>query len=74
MVEVAPPAPGITFAGDKPQVAPLGTPDVFIPLRHGLRGGMMERVYQVKFPKQTLRVWTYEMPNGKLEQYQVAPE
>jgi hypothetical protein len=41
---------------------------------HGLRGGMMERVYSVKFPKQTLRVWTYEMPDGKLAQYQVAPE
>jgi D-alanyl-D-alanine carboxypeptidase len=53
---------------------PLGTPQEFIPLRHGLRGGMMERVYSVKFPKQTLRVWTYEMPDGKLEQYQVAPE
>jgi hypothetical protein len=55
-------------------LAPLGTPQAFVPLRHGLRGGMMERVYQVKFPKQTLRVWTYEMPDGKLEQYQVAPE
>ena len=55
-------------------LAPLGAPEAFIPLRHGLRGGMMERVYSVKFPKQTLRVWTYEMPDGKLEQYQVAPE
>jgi D-alanyl-D-alanine carboxypeptidase len=55
-------------------LAPLGTPEAFIPIRHGLRGGMMERVYQVKFPKQTLHVWTYEMPDGKLEQYQVAPE
>jgi D-alanyl-D-alanine carboxypeptidase len=55
-------------------LAPLGTPQEFTAVRHGLRGGMMERVYQVKFPKQTLRVWTYEMPDGKLEQYQVAPE
>ncbi|HVO61512.1 MAG TPA: serine hydrolase domain-containing protein [Terriglobales bacterium] len=55
-------------------LAPLGSPQDFIPLRHGLRGGMMERVYSVKFPKQSLRVWTYEMPDGKLEQYQVAPE
>ncbi|HEX6505405.1 MAG TPA: serine hydrolase domain-containing protein [Terriglobales bacterium] len=55
-------------------LAPLGPPQAFNAVGHGLRGGMMERVYQVRFPKQTLRVWTYEMPDGKLEQYQVAPE
>ena len=27
-----------------------------------------------KFAKQSLRVWTYEMPDGKLEQYQVSTE
>ena len=42
--------------------------------RQILRGGMTLRVYQLKFPKQMLRVWTYEMPDGKLEQYQVASE
>ena len=31
------------------------------------------RVYRVRFPQRTLRVWTYELPDGKLEQYQVAP-
>jgi CubicO group peptidase (beta-lactamase class C family) len=55
-------------------LAPLGTPQEFNAVAHGLRGGMMERIYSVKFPKQSLRVWTYEMPDGKLEQYQVAPE
>jgi len=55
-------------------LVPLGTPQEFNAVAHGLRGGMMERIYSVKFPKQTLRVWTYEMPDGKLEQYQVAPE
>jgi D-alanyl-D-alanine carboxypeptidase len=55
-------------------LAPLGTPQEFNAVAHGLRGGMMERVYQLKFPRQTLRVWSYEMPDGKLEQYQVAPE
>jgi len=55
-------------------LAPLGTPQEFTAIRHGLRGGMMERIYEVKFPRQNLRVWTYEMPDGKLEQYQVAPE
>jgi CubicO group peptidase (beta-lactamase class C family) len=55
-------------------LAPLGTPQAFTEVRHGPRGGMVLRDYQVKFPRQTLRVWTYEMPDGKLEQYQVAPE
>jgi hypothetical protein len=34
---------------------------------------MLERVYRVTFANRTLRVWTYEMPDGKLEQYQIAP-
>jgi hypothetical protein len=55
-------------------LGPLGTPQEFTSIGHGLRGGMMERAYQVRFPKNTLRVWTYEMPDGKLEQYQVAAE
>jgi hypothetical protein len=29
-------------------------------------------VYAVKFAKTELRAWTYEMPDGKLEQFQVA--
>jgi len=37
-----------------------------------LRGGMMLRVYVVRFPTKALRVWTFEMPDGKLEQLQVA--
>jgi len=28
---------------------------------------------RVTFPNQTIRAWIYEMPNGNLEQYQVAP-
>ena len=55
-------------------LAPLGTPQEFTQVREGLRGGMRLRVYRVTFPGKTLRVWTYEMPDGKLEQYQVAPQ
>lgn len=55
-------------------LAPLGTPSEFTQVREGLRGGMRLRVYRVTFPGRTLRVWTYEMPDGKLEQYQVAPQ
>jgi D-alanyl-D-alanine carboxypeptidase len=53
-------------------LAPLGMPQEFVQTRQALRGGMTLRVYQLKFAKQMLRVWTYAMPDGKLEQYQVA--
>ena len=54
-------------------LGPLGAPTSFVQTRTALRGGMTYRSYRVTFPNQTLRVWTYEMPDGKLEQYQVAP-
>lgn len=53
-------------------LGPLGTPQDFTQTRQALRGGMKLRVYRVKFANKTLRAWTYEMPDGKLEQYQVA--
>jgi D-alanyl-D-alanine carboxypeptidase len=53
-------------------LGPLGTPKQFTQVRQGLRGGMTLRVYILRFDKQTLRAWTYELPNGKLEQYQIA--
>jgi len=53
-------------------LGPLGEPEEFAQVRQGLRGGMKLRMYSVRFPKTTLRVWTYEMPDGKLEQYQLA--
>lgn len=54
-------------------LAPLGAPEQFVQVAQQLRGGMLERVYRVSFPGRALRVWTYEMPDGRLEQYQVAP-
>jgi D-alanyl-D-alanine carboxypeptidase len=53
-------------------LAALGTAQEFTQARQQPRGGMLLRVYRVKFPQKTLQVWTYEMPDGKLEQYQVA--
>lgn len=53
-------------------LSPLGTPQSFVQTRQGLRGGMTLRVYQIRFAAKTLRAWTYEMPDGKLEQYQIA--
>jgi hypothetical protein len=54
-------------------LGPLGTPQSFTQVSQGLRGGMTLRVYVIRFPQKTLRAWTYEMPDGKLEQYQIAP-
>ena len=53
-------------------LGPLAMPDEFVQTDERLRGGMKLRVYRVKAGERTLRVWTYEMPDGKLEQYQVA--
>jgi CubicO group peptidase (beta-lactamase class C family) len=54
-------------------LGPLGTPQEFVQTSQGLRGGMTLRVYRIKFAQKSLRAWTYEMPDGKLEQYQIAP-
>ncbi len=58
----------------KEGLGPLGTPQSFVQASQGLRGGMTLRVYLIRFPQRTLRAWTYEMPNGKLEQYQIAAQ
>jgi len=55
-------------------LGPLGTPEEFTQVRQSLRGGMIMRAYRIKFPKQELQAWTYELPTGLLEQFQVAPQ
>jgi CubicO group peptidase (beta-lactamase class C family) len=55
-------------------LAPLGAAQEFTQTAQQFRGGMTLRAYRVRFPQKTLRVWTYEMPDGELEQYQVAAE
>jgi Beta-lactamase class C and other penicillin binding proteins len=55
-------------------LAPLGKPRSFDPTGQGLRGGMRFRSYRVTFADKTLQAWTYELPDGKLEQYQVAEQ
>ena len=57
------------FAGS---LGPLGTPQEFNQVSQGLRGGMTLRVYRIKCAQKSVRAWTFEMPDGKLEQYQVA--
>jgi CubicO group peptidase (beta-lactamase class C family) len=55
-------------------LSPLGSLTSFVQLRKAERGGMVYRSYRATFPNRTLRVWTYETPDGKLEQLQVAPQ
>jgi CubicO group peptidase (beta-lactamase class C family) len=53
-------------------LGPLGTPSDFSQAAQSLRGGMVLRRYNVKFPKNTFGITTFWMPDGKLEQYIVA--
>ena len=52
-------------------LGPLGEPRTFTQASQGLRGGMSFRRYTVTFTNQALSVWVYEMPDGKIEEYQV---
>jgi D-alanyl-D-alanine carboxypeptidase len=53
-------------------LGPLGTPQEFTQAAQSLRGGMTLRRYRIKFPTKTLRLTTFIMPDGKIEQYQIA--
>jgi D-alanyl-D-alanine carboxypeptidase len=53
-------------------LGPLGAPTAFASQGRSLRGGMVSRSFVVRFPQKTLRLTTFTMPDGKLEQYQIA--
>jgi D-alanyl-D-alanine carboxypeptidase len=53
-------------------LGPLGTPQEFVQSAQSLRGGMTLRRYRIKFPTKTLRLTTFILPDGKIEQYQIA--
>jgi D-alanyl-D-alanine carboxypeptidase len=53
-------------------LAPLGRWREFTQQSRSRRGGMTLRRYRVVFPHTTLRITTFTMPDGKLEQYTVA--
>jgi len=53
-------------------LGPLGTPQEFTQIQQSLRGGMTLRRYRIKFANKTFRLTTFIMPDGKLEQYQIA--
>src|SRR5215813_392593 len=55
-------------------LAPFGEPLDFAQSGEQLRGGMIFRRYTAAFGARTLGITTYEMPDGKLEQFLVSSE
>jgi CubicO group peptidase (beta-lactamase class C family) len=53
-------------------LGPLGPPQEFEQTSQSLRGGMVARSFRIKGGAKTLRLTTFTMPDGKLEQYQIA--
>jgi CubicO group peptidase (beta-lactamase class C family) len=54
-------------------LAPLGEPLTLHQTHEELRGGMTFRVFEIVYPAKRLTLTTYTYPDGKLEQYLVAP-
>jgi D-alanyl-D-alanine carboxypeptidase len=54
-------------------LAPLGEPLSFHQGGEQLRGGMTFRAFQIVYPGRHLTLTTYTYPDGKLEQYLIAP-
>jgi len=54
-------------------LSPLGDPLTFHQTREELRGGMTFRVFEIRYPGRRLTLTTYTYPDGKLEQYLIAP-
>ena len=54
-------------------LAPLGDPLTFHQASEQLRGGMTFRAFQIVYPGKRLTLTTYTYPDGKLEQYLIAP-
>lgn len=55
-------------------LAPLGPPQEFVQTEKENRGGMTFFGYRAKFSQKTFAVWVREMPDGKIEQYQLIVE
>jgi D-alanyl-D-alanine carboxypeptidase len=53
-------------------LSPLGTSQDFQQTAEQLRGGMTYRGYRAKFAEKVLSISTYEMPDGKIEQFLVS--
>jgi CubicO group peptidase (beta-lactamase class C family) len=55
-------------------LAPLGEPLSLRQTQTELRGGMTFRIFKIVYPGRRLELTTYTYPDGKLEQYLIAPE
>jgi D-alanyl-D-alanine carboxypeptidase len=53
-------------------LGPFGKPTEFRQASQSLRGGMTLRRYRIAFPKKVLRLTTFILPDGKIEQYQIS--
>jgi CubicO group peptidase (beta-lactamase class C family) len=56
------------FAGS---LSPLGAPTELRQTQQNERGGMTFRLFKVTYPKRNVEVWERDMPDGKIEQFQV---
>lgn len=54
-------------------LAPLGEPLTFHQTAESLRGGMTFHAFQITYPGKRLTLTTFTYPDGKLEQYLIAP-
>jgi CubicO group peptidase (beta-lactamase class C family) len=61
------------LADFRQSLAPLGEPLTFRQSSTELRGGMTFRAFQIVYPGKRLTLTTYTYPDGKLEQYLIAP-
>jgi CubicO group peptidase (beta-lactamase class C family) len=63
----------VALADFKSSLGPLGEPLTFRQTADDLRGGMTFRIFLIAYPGKHLRLTTYTYPDGKLEQYLIAP-
>jgi CubicO group peptidase (beta-lactamase class C family) len=61
------------LADFRDSLAPLGEPLTFHQANTQQRGGMTFRTFQIVYPGKRLSLTTYTYPDGKLEQYLIAP-
>ena len=52
---------------------PLGAVQEITQAEWELRGGMIFRRYTVKLSEKTVELWIFEMPDGKIEEFQIMP-
>ena len=53
-------------------LGPLGAAQEFVQVNQGLRGGMVSRSFRIRAGQRTLSLTTFTLPDGKLEQFQIA--